>query len=89
MQRVLQVLCLTGGKITVGCYTFSLVHTVEDRVQLYNQLCATTNIGEVLSSVGEFDCEDFYRKYLHDFVRLAHRCKHSNKEDDIREYDVS
>jgi hypothetical protein len=42
----------------------------------------------VLSGVTEGDCEDFYRKYLHDFVRLAHRCKHANLEDDKMEYEV-
>ena len=48
-----------------------------------------TTIGGVLNAVDEVVYEEFYRNYLHDFVRLAHRCKHKNQEDDVREYGVS
>lgn len=58
-----------------------------DKVQLYNQLCAIlepTSVGEILRTV-VMDCEELYKRYLHDFVRLAHRCKHKNQEE---EYEV-
>lgn len=73
-------------------YFCACMHVASDQVQIYKQLCATvepTIIGEILQTVNEADCEDFYLKYLHDFVRLAHRCKHKNQEDDIQEYEVS
>lgn len=55
------------------------------------QLCITvepTAIGEALNEVDEGDYGYFYVKYLHDFVRLAHRCKHKNQEDQKKEYEV-
>ena len=47
-----------------------------------------TNIGEILCAVNEMDYEDFYKKYLHDFCRLAHSCKHKNLNDVDQEYEV-
>ena len=48
-----------------------------------------TAVGEVLGSVDGTDCEDFYKRYLHDFVRLAHRCTHLNQEHEKQEYEVN
>jgi hypothetical protein len=62
-----------------------------DQAQLYSHLCATvqpSTIGGVLSAV-ERECDDFYKRYLHDFVRLAHRCKHKCQEEEDQEYEVS
>ncbi len=63
-----------------------------DRVQLHRQLCAAvepTAVGEVLRGVNDQDCEDFYKRYLHDFVRLVHMCKHGKMtEYEIKEYEV-
>ena len=47
-----------------------------------------TPVGDVLGTVYDVNCEDFYRKYLHDFVRLAHICTHTNQEDKDQEYEV-
>ena len=58
---------------------------------LYKQLCLAvepTPVGGVLSQVDSYNCEDLYRKYLHDFVRLVHKCKHKNLQDETREYEV-
>lgn len=58
---------------------------------LHEQLCLTvdtTAIGEVLKRVDETDCRDFYQRYLHDFVRLVHKCTHKQDEDQNREYEV-
>ena len=63
----------------------------DDELQLHQQLCAAvmpTAVGEVLKGVSEQDCEDFYRRYLHDFVRLVHGCKHKKWELEIKEYEV-
>ena len=63
-----------------------------DKSKLYNQVSVSvgsTSIGEVLSTVDDVDCEEFYKKYLHDFVRLAHNCTHRNKEDEDQECEVS
>ncbi len=57
---------------------------------MYKQLCAAlepTEIGEVIKAV-ETDCEEFYKKYLHDFVRFAHLCKHKDRADENKEYEV-
>lgn len=46
-------------------------------------------MGGVLCGVSEQDCEDLYRSYLHDFVRIVHMCKHSkNLEHEDKEYEV-
>ena len=59
---------------------------------MHQQLCAAmepTPVGEVLCGVSEHDCEDLYRNYLHDFVRIVHMCKHSkNREHEDKEYEV-
>ncbi len=68
-----------------------LVIVDNDPCQLYKQLCATvgsTAIGELLSDVDDTNCEMFYKKYLRDFLRLAHKCKHKNQDDETQEYEV-
>ena len=39
-------------------------------------------------SVDGVECEEFYRNYLHDFIRLAHKCSHKDREYEIQEYEV-
>ncbi len=59
--------------------------------ELHKQLCETvepTIVGGILRSVKYEDSEAFYRRYLHDFVRLVHRCTHSSKDNEIKEYEV-
>ena len=77
-------------------YSYSLYVLIvllgDDKLQLHQQLCEAvmpTPVGEVLRGVSEQDCEDFYRHYLHDFVRLVQRCKHSKKREfETKEYEV-
>lgn len=68
------------------------ITVVDDKLLLHKQLCEAveaTAVGEVLRGVNEFDCEDLYRHYLHDFVRLVHRCNHTKKvEHETKEYEV-
>ena len=62
-----------------------------DRAKLYRQLCDSvepTPVGEVLKQVDTSDCEDFYKSYLHDFVRIVHRCHQKKQEYEIQEYEV-
>lgn len=63
-----------------------------DRLLMHKQLCEAveaTAVGEVLRGVNEFDCEELYRHYLQDFVRLVHRCSHTKKtEYETKEYEV-
>lgn len=57
----------------------------------HKQLCAAvepTPIGEILVSVEGTECEEFYRNYLHDFIRLVHKCNHKDREYEIQEYEV-
>ena len=54
--------------------------TGNDKSSLQKQLCDSiepTPVGGVLRAVNQEDCEDFYKKYLNDFVRIVHRCNHN------------
>ncbi len=46
-----------------------------------------TPVGRVLNLVCQYDYEDFYKKYLHDFVRIVHRCNHTKPEKNVQEYE--
>lgn len=62
-----------------------------DKSDVHEQLCAALDhnaVGEVLKLVDEFDCEEFYMKYLHDFVRFVHKCNHTNEDSKSQEYEV-
>lgn len=48
----------------------------------------STPIGEVLAKVEDVNCKNFYRRYQHDFVRLAHQCTHKNPQHESQEYEV-
>ena len=61
------------------------------RWHLYLQLCdlvSQTAVGEVLASVDEANCEEFYHYYLHDFVRSVHQCYHRHPKYENLEYKV-
>ena len=46
-------------------------------------------MGEVLGVVSDADSEDFFKFYLHDFVRIVHKCYHSKKQEyETKEYEV-
>ena len=60
---------------------------------LYYLLCSVfpeSPIGEVLSS---FDCHhssiEFIQRYVKDFVKMVHKCKHSDRKYVEKEYKVS
>ena len=48
-----------------------------------------TTVGRVLSTVDQDNSEDFYKKYLHDFVRIVHACNHKDEESKNHEYEVT
>ena len=51
-------------------------------------LVQDTAVGETLSSVSEEDCEEMYQRYLHDFVRIVHKCTHKEPQTVTSEYKV-
>ena len=57
-------------------------------MQLCEAICQM-EVGEVLKSVEDEYCEEFYRYYLHDFVRIAHNSQHKSPEQEEEEYNVS
>lgn len=70
----------------------ALVVLGDGRHDLHKQLCEAmdpTVVGGVLKTVKYEDSEPFYRRYLHDFVRIVHSCTHSSKDNEIKEYEVS
>lgn len=71
--------------------TFLSSHAGEVKSQLYKQLCDAveqTPVGDLLVEVGPCDYEDFYKKYLHDFVRIVHRSTTQDCGQEIQEYEV-
>ena len=46
-------------------------------------------VGEVLSSVQDEYCEDFYKYYLHDLVRTIHKSQNIEPKQVETEYSVS
>ena len=65
--------------------------TGSNRRQLCQQLAVLvidSDLGETLQSVHEDDCEEMYRRYLHDFVRSVHRCSHKTEQLVTDEYKV-
>ena len=62
------------------------------RQQVHRQLCtlvSDTRLGDILNSVTDGDqCEELYRRYLHDFVRSVHKCTHNREQTKANEYKV-
>ena len=59
---------------------------------LWDLLCESikqTPVGKVMLTVDQNSTEEFYTKYLHDFVRIVHMCTQSDGECESREYEVS
>lgn len=59
--------------------------------QLHRCLCDAveqTRVGDVLIDVGPQDYEDFYKSYLHDFVRLVHMSNVKDHNHQELEYEV-
>ncbi len=71
--------------------TLAIKYSVgNDKCSMYKQLGISvkqTPVGRVLEQVDQCDYEDFYKKYLHDFVRTVHRCNHTKPEQKIQEYE--
>jgi hypothetical protein len=56
------------------------------------QLCEIvrdTVVGGILESVKPEECDNFFRYYLHDFVRSVHFCSRKNQELNSLEHKVS
>ena len=54
----------------------------ESKIQLHKQLHASlehTSVYDVLTKVDDSNFRDFFHRYLHDFVRLVHRCNHNDE----------
>lgn len=76
----------------VSCSYNDFIIVGSDKAMLHEQLCLivdTTPIGAVLKRVDGTDSNNFYQRYLHDFVRLVHKCNHKQDDDQNREYEVS
>ena len=66
--------------------------TGNNRQALHKQLCEAIHqmeVGEVLTSVRDEYGEEFYRYYLHDFVRNVHKSQNKKQEQAETEYNVS
>lgn len=88
----------------VHLYIYPTVHVLElivlfcDSIsgsstqQVHRQLCAMvsdTSLGEILMSIEDGgQCEELYRRYIHDFVRSVHKCTHKKAETLKHEYKV-
>ena len=60
-------------------------------VDLHQELCIAveqTVIGGLLGRVENAYCEDFYKRYLHDFVRLVHMSRQKDLNFEKQEYEV-
>ena len=67
-------------------------YTGNNRETLHKQLCEAIHqmeVGEVLTSVQDEYSEDFYKHYLHDFVRNVHKSQNKKQEQADTEYNVS
>ena len=63
-----------------------------NKLMLRNQLSELvkqTHIGGILLTVEQYHIEEFYLKYLNDFVRIVHSCVQNNNEHRTRQYEVS
>ena len=68
------------------------LYSGDDLSQVHKQLCLlleATAIGEVVTQAGSVNLDEFYERYLHDFVRLAHQCNHKNLDHETQEYEVT
>lgn len=64
----------------------------DDLSQIHEQLCLLlepTAIGEVITQAGRVNLDDYYKRYLHDFVRLAHQSSQKNPVHETQEYEAS
>ena len=63
----------------------------KNRQALHKQLCEAIHqmeVGDVLASVRDEYCKEFYKYYLHDFVRNVHKSHNKKQEQAETEYKV-
>ena len=63
-----------------------------NKLQIRNQLCESvkqTDVGAILLTVEENYTEEFYAKYLHDFVQIVSVASQTNNDLKRRQYEVS
>ena len=62
-------------------------------VDVYYQMCSVlpeTSTGGVLSTFDDHHaCDVFMRRYIHDFLKIAHKCNHTDSAHVDKEYKVS
>ena len=67
----------------------SCIRTGKSVTEIQKQMCllvSQTPLGEVLGSVP--NSEQLYHCYLHDYVRIVHKCYHKNEEVSMQENNV-
>lgn len=71
---------------------FSRGFTGSSRQRVHKQLGSLVSdspLGDVLGSVQDgLQCEELFRRYLHDFVRSVHMCTHKMEQSVKDEYKV-
>ena len=75
----------------MSLYLHATYYTGSTWSHLQSQLCevvSKTTVGDVLGSVGEAHCKEFFQYYLHDFVRSVHRCYYKQQKSKNLEYKV-
>ena len=82
----------TQSIVILLLFLLCLVHVGNSRPALHKQLCEAIHqmeVGEALSSVQNDYCEDFYKYYLHDFVRNVHKSQNKKQDQAETEYTVN
>lgn len=78
--------------ITYVCFC-ALLPLIDLMVDIYNQMCSLfpeTPIGGILSTFDDHHaCNDFMRRYTSDFLKIVHKCNHTDPKHVDKEYKVS
>ena len=80
--------------MTMSLYIYPLyTNPGDDRMKFHTQLAESfcqTNVGAILDTFEllELQREIFSQLYLHDFVRMVHKCSHKKRDMEDLEYEV-
>ena len=87
MPNLLEVRCTQSQQFLKS---YSCLSTDQHPHRHLCNLVSVTSLGEILLSVEDGrECEELYRRYLHDFVRSVHKCTHKTEETVKQEYQVN